>query len=167
MATTYCESIQDAVAYDETQLKEFVKTTVHESRSVNQNWINACARYDVHLTAPHFTVEYISSLILDQIEYFYTYQIFAAQYYPRVMILKSHPDKPHLSRALATDCRPAPVWLVNHENEIGSQSTHAALVPPGCDIEVHFMFVRFLAPPQPLIPNSQPELQGSEIPTQQ
>lgn len=133
----YYEKIAEAIANDETRLKECVQAKVHDSCSLNDNWLNASIRYGT-AGAWKLTPEYISVLVLDKEWDCHKFTTVHPAPYARVVLFKPDPPtKNFFSSAMATDQRNCILWHYSHMEQspnISTMGIYAGLLPDGCTV---------------------------------
>ncbi|CAF9942200.1 hypothetical protein IMSHALPRED_003408 [Imshaugia aleurites] len=146
MATTFYAKITDAIANDETQLKEYVQAKVHESCPVNDNWLNVSIRYGTPGAEWALTPRYISISVLDKIWKYFNVTKFEPDIYPRVVLFKPPTWKKTFSSVRVIDKRGVVLWDLHDTKKVPTEDIYAGLVPAGCAVDFVQVDMKYLAP---------------------
>lgn len=145
MAITCYEKTTEAIANDETKLKDCIYANVDESRCATDNWLKASIEYGSS-SAWKLTPTYISVLVLDKVWEYYKFTKSKPDPYPRVVLLKPPAWKKTFSSVRARDQHGSVLWELHDKHNAPTEDVYAALVPGGCTVEFLHVDVRYLGP---------------------
>ena len=141
-ATTYYEIITEAIANDETKLKERLQARLSESCVANDSWLNASLRYGT-ASSWKMTPEFMSACCLGK-QWDYCKRVtISPGSYPVVVLFKPPRGKNNFSGVRVKDKHGAVVWALDKAN---TTDVYAGLVPAECGVEFVDVDSKYLGP---------------------
>ena len=142
---TYYEVITEAIANDETKLKERLQARLSESCVVNDSWFNASLLYGT-ANGWKMTPEFMSACCLGK-EWNHCERVMIMPgSYPVVVLFKPPRGKNNFSSVRVKDERGAVVWELDQAKTVFTKDVYAGLVPPECGVEFVDVDAKCLGP---------------------